>query len=476
MRSLAGSRSFRLLALALCLALAGCGNDGGDLTSPGTGTLEIRTDATGAADTDSVTITVDGTTAGRLGPIDTLQVTALAPGDHQVALVDLPAGCIVGGGAERTATVSAGDVATLDFPITCVNRPTLIQVSAGLTHTCALRGDGRALCWGDNSQGALGTGSTTPPALSPVGVAGGFAFRSIDAGLGFTCATTADDAAWCWGANNAGQIGDGTQDTRRLSPTKVAGGLAFRSISAGGVGACGLTTGGRAYCWGLNTTGQRGTPFDPGGASPPDSVRTDQTFASLQIGGDHTCAVTDAGAAFCWGLNGNGQLGEGETPLARGTPQAVVGGIAFRAVAVAISGNHTCGLSLDGQAYCWGWNNQGQLGNGTFQQSSVPVAVAGGLEFTALDAGQFHTCGVSEGGEAWCWGANSAGQLGDGTNSASSQPVPVAGGLRFDSISAGQLHTCALTGAGEAWCWGDGGVLGSGSNAPSAVPVRVSLP
>src|SRR3989454_7841669 len=189
------------------------------------------------------------------------------------------------------------------------------------------------------------------------------------------------------------------------------------------------------------------------------------TFAAVHADAVHTCGVTTVGAAFCWGANGSGQLGDGTTtgpetsaggPPCSTTPAAVVGGLNFAAVSA--GGAHTCGVTAAGAAYCWGSNNSGQLGDGTTTNRSRPMIVAGGVTFAAVRAGATHTCGVTAAGAAYCWGANGVGQLGDGATTDRTRPTLVTGGENFDSVSVGVGHTCGLTATGAAYCWGPNGV------------------
>ena len=208
-------------------------------------------------------------------------------------------------------------------------------------------------------------------------------------------------------------------------------------------------------------------------------------FAGISSGGSHTCGVTTSGAAYCWGSNSSGQLGGppsaacsidyyGNGVPCSVIPLAVAGGLTFAAVS---AGNvHTCGVTTGGAAYCWGDNTQGQLGNGSTASSGTPVPVAGTLTFAAVSAGNSFTCGLTTSGAAYCWGYNAVGELGNGTTTSSSMPVPVAGTLTFAAVSTGDSHACGLTTGGAAYCWGANrsAQLGDGTTTNSPIPVAVA--
>ncbi len=345
-------------------------------------------------------------------------------------------------------------------------------ISSGGVSSCSLTDAGAAYCWGYNGLGELGNGTTTN-SDAPVAVAGGLKFANVSAG-GFShgCGATAANQGYCWGGNANGELGDGTT-TNRAAPVLVAGGLAFVQLSAGFSHSCGLTVAGQAYCWGSNLDGQLGVG-DTLNRSVPTAVVGGLSFASVSTTAFSSCGLTPAGAAWCWGINNFGQLGNGTTTNSS-TPVLVSGGLSFSTIAV--DGTHTCGLTAAGNAYCWGANTFGELGTGTTTNSSVPVAVIGPLTFGSLAAGSSFTCGIATGGGAYCWGNNANGQLGNGSLTSSTSPVAVTGGASFSRITAGFTFACALTPAGAAYCWGydqfQDGLLGNGTTNSSLVPVRV---
>ena len=257
-------------------------------------------------------------------------------------------------------------------PVPVSGALTFQDLTDGGDHTCGITTSGATYCWGGNSVGDLGTGDSVPH-TTPVLVGGGLTFRMISAGDGQTCGVTAGGAAYCWGSNDVGQLGSG--DTLpHATPVPVAGGQTYQSVSAGGLHACGVTTSGAVYCWGWNLTGQLGNGTTVN-SSRPVPVSSAMTFRSVAVGGMTTCAVTTAGAALCWGANGYGDLGIG---VADGNPHAVPssvsGGLTFESLSIADFGP-VCGATKDGAAFCWGRNWQGELGNGGMSDRSVPTPV-----------------------------------------------------------------------------------------------------
>ena len=377
---------------------------------------------------------------------------------------------------ELVVRASVENLTPVDFSITAVDPSVILTftaVSAGGSHTCGVTDAGAAYCWGENPFGQLGDGTTTQR-LTPAPVAGELSFVEVSAlGARHTCGLTAAGAAYCWGQNMLGQLGDGTT-TPRLTPVPVAGGLSFVALSAGTLHTCGVTTAGAAYCWGGNTNGQLGDePTAPSERLTPSLVAGNLTFASVSARGFYTCGVTVEGAAYCWGDNSEGQLGDGTTGQ-RLTPVPVAGSLSFTSISAGFS--HSCGLTAAGVAYCWGSNSFGQLGDGTTTQRLIPVPVVGEVSFTMVSAGGGATCGAAVAGAAYCWGDNSEGQLGNGTTDQRLTPGPVAGELDFAALSAGGGHTCGLAAAGSAYCWGDNrsGQLGDGTTTDRHMPTGVT--
>jgi alpha-tubulin suppressor-like RCC1 family protein len=352
---------------------------------------------------------------------------------------------------------------------------TAMQVAGSYVHTCAVTTGGGVLCWGNNSRGELGDGTTTTR-MTPTAVSGlGSGVAAVAPGWYHTCAVTAGGGALCWGWNGSGELGDGTS-TQRLAPTPVVGlGSGVAAIVAGGYHTCALTLVGGVVCWGQNYYGELGNGTTVGGLTPTAVSGLTSGVAAIGAGYQHTCALTIGGGVVCWGRNGFGQLGDG-TRVDRSTPTPVTG-LGSGVAAVAVGPFHTCAVTTTGGARCWGWNDNGQLGDGTTTWRSTPTAVTG-LEsgVVAVAVGELHTCALTTGGGVVCWGSNGYGQLGDGTKVDQWTPTAVTGlESGVVAVAVGELHTCALTTGGGVVCWGSNGYgqLGDGTTTQRLTPTPV---
>jgi alpha-tubulin suppressor-like RCC1 family protein len=424
----------------------------------------------------------DGTTTDRSTPVDVVGlasgVAAIAAGvEHTCALMD----AVHGGGVkcwgwDGYGQLGLGTITYRTTPVDVVGLASgVAAIAAGGLHTCALTSGGGVKCWGWNGHGRLGDGTTTQRSTPVDAVGLGSGVSAIAVGGWHTCALTSGGGVKCWGGNWHGRLGDGTT-TDRSTPVDVVGlGSGVAAIAAGGEHTCALTSGGGVKCWGANGAGQLGDGTTTWRSTPVDVVGLASGVAAIAAGGEHTCALTSSGGAKCWGANHDGQLGDGTTTQ-RSTPVDVVG-LSSGVAAIVAGWEHTCALTSGGGVKCWGANYDGELGDGTWTNRSTPVDVVGlGSGVAALAAGWEHTCALASGGGVKCWGENGYGRLGDGTTTWRSTPVAVVGlASGAAAIAAGRSHTCALTSGGGAKCWGwDGyGQLGLGTITYRTTPVDV---
>ena len=346
-------------------------------------------------------------------------------------------------------------------------------------HSCAVSRGGDGYCWGANSFGQLGDGTTTDR-LRPTLVSGGHRWSHISAGGHHSCGMTTEGAVYCWGRNSHGQLGDNST-TQRTQPTFVmattsASSIAVRWLSAGDLHTC-FSNVTSSQCWGLNSSGQLGdgTTTD---RSVPTLVSGGHEFKLINADSSHTCGSLvggNGGRAFCWGSNDGGKLGNGSNDNSP-TPVAVGSGGLFEFIMNAVAGAvHSCAYGVTARTYCWGRGDNSQLGTGSTSTHSTPQELSG--RFISLTAGSYHSCAhdIGAGGGWFCWGSNTNNQLGDGTNVSSATPVRIAGGHNFVLLDAGRSHTCGIVAGGDVYCWGLNtfGQLGDGTTTQRAIPTRV---
>ncbi|MGV1037822.1 MAG: RCC1 domain-containing protein [Candidatus Nanopelagicales bacterium] len=300
------------------------------------------------------------------------------------------------------------------------------SISAGSYFTCALKKKGAVKCWGSNTYGQLGNNTTTD-SVKPVQVYGlGKGVKAISSGNFFACALTTKGAVKCWGANTYGQLGNGTTKSS-AKPVAVRGFTkGGKGLGAGGYHACAVTSKRAAKCWGYNGEGELGNNTKVNSAKPVAVYGLHKGVGSLSAGSYSTCALTTKGAVKCWGYNGDGELGNNTTTSAL-KPVAAYG-LTKKVKAIAYGDIHGCALTTAGRVKCWGYNGYGALGDNTTTSSPKPVGVYNmGPKIKGIAAGGYHSCAVTTKGRVKCWGFNAYGQLGNGTLITSHKPVGVFG-------------------------------------------------
>lgn len=340
-------------------------------------------------------------------------------------------------------------------------------VATGFFHSCALRPGGAVECWGDNSNGQLGDGTTTTR-LTPVAVVGLTGATAIAAGGNHTCALLTGGTVSCWG-DNGGDVGDGTT-TQRTTPVSVVGLTGVVAIAAGNSHSCAVLSDGTAQCWGLNILGALGDGTTTNRTTPVPVQGL--TGAKAIAAGAHTCALLTGGGISCWGDNSHGQLGDGTTANQL-TPVAVQGlGGTATAVVVGEETHHTCALISNGTMECWGENLQGVLGDGTTTERHSPTPVSGLSGVVAIATANRDSCAVVSNGGVFCWGFSEV--LGNGSTTDSLTPVAVSNLTTAIGVDMREAHACARLRGGDVVCWGEnGGDLGNGTAIASLTPVTV---
>lgn len=363
-------------------------------------------------------------------------------------------------------------------------------IAVGEANTCVLLRSERVACWGRGRTGQLGD-STRRGIASPGPLVRGLTgVRDVGVGLDHACALTHDDAIWCWGANNQGQVGNpGSGETCRVEgdlyacsiiPLRAAPELTFQRLAVGYFFTCGLTADGVAHCWGYNLFGQLGGGTFKFSGTNATHVVAPVPFVAITAGEFHACALTAAGEAWCWGRNIAGELGDGTTDSSA-VPRRVATPVRF--VQLSAGSFYTCGITTDGAAHCWGRNAFGQLGDGTRERRLAPTLVhtPPGVRWRSIDTGTSgdgptHTCALALDGRAFCWGGNGRGELGTGDQEDSNVPVPVTTG-RFTQVVSATDYSCGLRASGGVFCWGNNteGQAGTGLVTPTPVsrPHRV---
>jgi RHS repeat-associated protein len=447
----------------------------------------------------------DGTTISRESPVNVPGITdavSISAG-HWSTCAERATGEVVCWGNNATGQLGDGTTQPRSGPVAVASITDAVQVTAGTNFACARRRGGSVLCWGSDGQYSLGDGPGVQTSLAPVPVAGLADAVDISAGNATGCARRLGGAVMCWGLNTTGQIGDGTT-TVRPAPVPVPG-LTAIGIAVGFTHACALDLAGAVRCWGSNLEKQlsNGQFVD---TSAAHAVVGLNDATSIDSDSFHTCALRASGQVACWGLNNDGELGDGSR-VNRATAVPVQGLTSVTGTAAGF--NHSCASLASGSAVCWGSNLNQILGDGTSIDRPTPVAVLGLSNVLQLNTGKSNACAVTQSGQVacwggnppalqtiagvsgatkvtsflhWCailsnghlscWGANGSGQLGDGTTTSRTTPAEVSGLTQVVAVDAGESHTCAVRQNGEVWCWGN--ALPSGAAVPSLVPAQVA--
>lgn len=343
--------------------------------------------------------------------------------------------------------------------------PSHARIAAGWAHSCAVTGSGGVRCWGANTEGQLGDGTAAEQtgAVEVEGLSGPVA--ALSGSGNHTCALTTAGAVQCWGDNSRGQLGDGTT-TASLQASTVPGlESGVRTVSAGAGHTCALTDEREVQCWGANGSGQLGTGDTIDRLAPARVAELPTRVTDVSVGNGFTCVVFTGRTVRCWGDNSDGQLGSGDTdPRLLWEPITTLPRTGF----VTAGEAHACTVTGDGKTWCWGANGSGQLGADSAGDHSATPLLVDAVPARTASAGGDRTCTITKSGTVECWG-------GSPEDPGSARPREVAGIAGADSVAVGATHACATTAEGVR-CWGGNtaGQLGDGTTEDRAEPVAVA--
>jgi alpha-tubulin suppressor-like RCC1 family protein len=375
-----------------------------------------------------------------------------------------------------TATLDAADVYTITIQSSGIGAVGVsMRLATGYEHTCFTMVDTTVRCWGLGTSGELGNGTTENSSV-PVVVTGLSGVTQLSSGREFTCALLVSGSVKCWGIDWA----DDSEETFSAVPVLISGVSNATAVITGGHHACALISGGSIKCWGANWDGQLGdgTTTNNSAAQPVLGITN-----AIQIAASNnsSCSLIAGGQVKCWGSFENGQLGNEDQQESALTPVSVKYSNGENVVnAIQLSGSktyaHYCVRYSSGVAECWGSNEDGQLGDGSYISSTSPVQISQISDFSFIAAGWANTCGQRVNRSVYCWGNNENGQIGDGTNtwkSAPGDPLYLSG---ITQIDPGDLHVCALISDNTVYCWGGNwyGQLGDGTTQDQSFPVLVN--
>lgn len=375
------------------------------------------------------------------------------------------------GGSTTTTGTVIGTVATpvAGYNVSAVLKPFVSSAAA-------------AYIWGENLWGQIGDGTlSTPKASAQYVVSSATTWRAIAAGGNHTVGVKSDGTLWAWGLSVNGQVGDGTfgASNYKASPVKIGTAATWRSVSAGENHTMALNSAPALYIWGQNSSGQLGNGTTADAAAPPSAAiaTAGSTWRAIAAGAQHSMGLRADGVVWTWGDDTYGQLGDWAPGAAKLTPSAVVG-LTGSVTAIAAGHNHSLAIKTDGTLWAWGDGTYGQLGYapaaGT--ASAIPGQVPG-TNWVAVAGGGGHTLAVKVDQTLWAWGDNTYGQLGDNSTTNTTAPVQIASGTRWVAVAAGKYHSLAVDSNGKLWTWGRNaeGQLGTGT-AGSPVLVPTMLP
>jgi alpha-tubulin suppressor-like RCC1 family protein len=417
----------------------------------------------------------NGTTTNSPTPLQVIGlsgITAIAGGGYHSLFLKSD-GTVWACGYNTRGELGNGTTTNSPTPLQVIGLSGITAIAGGGYHSLALKSDGSIWAWGDNVSGELGT-EITPNSAAPVHLSGLSGVTTITGGQYHSLFLKSEGTVWACGAKNYGQLGNGDIGgaVNPIQVTNISGAIA---LAAGAYHNLALRSDGNVWAWGYNWAGQLGD-----GSiyikSIPVQVNGLSGITAIAAGGDHSQALKSDGSVWGWGDNEVGQVGVPTTKDSWRVPSPHQISSLNAVIAIAGGDSHSLALKSDGTVWAWGINDDGELGNGSTSNSSVPIQVTGLSGVMAITGGGYHSLALKSDGTVWAWGYNNYGQLGNGTTNSSSLPVQVSSLSSITAISAGYWHSLALKSDGTIWAWGynGDGELGNGSTNNSSVPIQVT--
>jgi alpha-tubulin suppressor-like RCC1 family protein len=374
--------------------------------------------------------------------------------------------------AQLASGVLGGDVLV---PTAIAEGGEWTKVEAGTKHTCALSKKGVFNCWGDNGDSRFGDGkSITVMVPKEVTVAG--STNGVGMGTFHSCAINESQELHCWGNNGNGRTGLNTILGFTSLPEEVSGGGNWKKIAAGLTHTCGIKTDDTLWCWGQNDSGRTGLNIaGPSNTLVPTQISGGGAWKDVTIGFQGSCGIKSDDTVWCWGFNANGSLGTGTSGVTYLVPNQVSGGGNW--ISVSLGDYHSCGIKSDDTLWCWGSNNYGRTGlNTATGDTLVPTPVSGGGTWKSVSADESHTCGIKQNNTLWCWGNNANGRTGLNLIAGNTLvPTEVSGGGTWDRVQTGLNSTCAVSQVSSMYCWGENSSTGLGlTSGDTLVPTSLS--
>lgn len=346
------------------------------------------------------------------------------------------------------------------------------KITAGFGHTLAIKTDGTLWAWGLNNAGQLGDGTNNPSSIVPVQFSAGNNWQFISAGPEHSMAIKTDGTLWAWGRNSEAQLGDGTNNNSNV-PVQIGTDNNWIAVSTGSEHTLAKKSNGTLWAWGGNTYGQCGNATPPNSVATPLQIGTATDWQTISTGSYHSIAIKTDGTAWGWGLNILGQLGDG-TNTDKITPTQIDINTDWSQIASGWS--YTLAIKTDGTLWAWGANNLGQLGDGSNTNNNAPIQIGTAANWQNITAGEGHSIAIKTDGSLWAWGSNQLGQLGDGTNTDINVPTQTGTATNWSVIDAGYNYTIGRKTNNSLWGWGNNnaGQLGDGTSSDRNIPVPIS--